>query len=89
MPKFLNCDIENPAKVTVARLKQIIKAQVGNTCLVLSKNAPYWANNDQIKYLEQAKDMVVEGLYKNVRVTEAQKKSLDNWIDGFRETYLR
>lgn len=89
MKKVLNCDIDNPCIVTIPRLKEIIKAITGNTGLTLSKNAPYWVNSDQISYLEQSKDHVIEGMYKNVRVTEKQKESLDNWIESLKDKYLR
>ena len=72
-------------KFTVAELKKFVKRRTANTGLVLSKSAPYWVNSDQIEYMAAAVADVVE----MNNIPEKQAKSLNNWIDGLKETYLR
>lgn len=76
------------ADTDIPRLKKIIKAHAGYETGFLSKNNPYWLNDSNIKYIEQAADGVIQGCYKNVRVTVQQVKSLENWISGLKSTYL-
>jgi len=76
------------ANVTVARLKTIIKVQCGYDKGFLSVNNPYWMNDSNINEIERSTEDIVQGCYKNVRVTVSQVKSLENWISNLRSTYL-
>jgi hypothetical protein len=80
-------------KTTMPKIKKKILNNVSNTGLVLSKNNPYWANDEQIKSIQEAIVMIhAEGEdspEKRYEISPAQMNSLDNWVEKMKDEYLR
>lgn len=79
-------------KATMAQLKKSVNAKVTNTGLKLSKNAPYWVNAEQIKYIEAAvADTIQAGIdnpTKRWTASEKQVEALNNWVKDLKHKYL-
>ncbi len=76
----------------MANLKKKVKLNVANTGLVLLKTNPYWANDEQIKAMEEAIKIMKENgddaPAQRYEITPRQMVLLTNWIDSLKQTYL-
>ena len=79
-------------KASIAVIKHHIKFHTRNTGLMLSKQNPYWANNEQIKFIEEAIDhILVNGqAFPNrcIEISEHQHQALKNYVQKLKNTYL-
>lgn len=80
-------------KATVPELKRKVRIGVASTGMSLKKTNPYWMNAQCINvYKHAVHSLVIQGQENPTRrftVTNAQKKSLDNWIADLEQKYLR
>lgn len=79
-------------KTTIPKLKKKIAKLTSDTGCALLRSNPYYANYYQIKAIEEAIELVVwngeEHPDRFYTVSEAQKKSLDNWVIGLKHKFL-
>ncbi len=77
---------------TMTNLRKKVKVNVSDTGLILSKNNPYWANDEQIKAMECAivimKENGDDAPNRRYEITPHQMELLTNWIDSLKRTYL-
>ena len=73
---------------SVAEIKKTVKRKthLHVTGLELKKSNPYWANDEQINYMEAEVNDMIE--MNPGKISEKQASSLKNWINDLRVTYL-
>jgi hypothetical protein len=79
-------------KATIPQLKAKIKKLSECTGLVLTTSNPYWANEKQLGYMQDAYQSVIregnESPDRRYTPTPKQIESLDNWFFGLKQKYL-
>ena len=79
-------------KATIPQLKKKIQLMTFNTGLMLVEGNEYWANEQQIQYIEEAIEQIKqdgETLPEfKYEITDAQLSSLNEWVAGLKRKFL-
>lgn len=72
-------------KFTIAEIKKTALKRCSNTGLILFKGNQYWANSDQIDFINDELQSIIE---LNEGVTTKQIEKLNRWVTDLKQTYL-